>query len=88
MSNSLFINKENIIAETPENLTIEYVTPRGRFWAEYNKSLTKIEVLETETTIEFIAEWFVNKNRQILEDAGVSRVFVSEGLSKGAVVDV
>lgn len=88
MSNSLFINKENITADTPEALTIEYTTPRGRFWAEYNKSLTKMEVLDTETTIEFIAEWFVNKHRQILEDAGVVRVFISEGLSKGAVVDL
>lgn len=86
MDNTLFIFRENIVAENDDYIQIEYTTCRGTFWAQYNKSLMKYQILETETTIEHIVNWFVEKNRALLESAGVERVYISEGLAKGAMV--
>lgn len=85
---AVFIFRDNIVAEDDATLSINYTTERGNFRATYQKAANKLIVLDTETTIEHIAEWFVDVNREALADNGVTRVFVSEGLSKGAVVDL
>ena len=56
LDEAVFINKENIINETEHHIQIEYTTVRGTFNAVYDKALNKIIVLDTETTIELIAE--------------------------------
>lgn len=77
LDNAIFINKSNIVSEDDEFLTISYITEqRGLFKATYNKKLCKLIVLDTETTIELIAE-YINKQYNITD------FFVSEGLSKG-----
>lgn len=88
LDNTLFIFRENIVAENDDYIQIEYTTCRGTFWAQYNKGLMKCQILETETTIEHIVNWFVEKNRTLLEMTGVHRVYISEGLAKGAMVEL
>lgn len=68
-----------------ENPLISYETERGHFDAQFNQ---KSFVLETETTIEFLVE-FIDSNFGLkLYQAGVTQLFVSEGLSKGAFIDL
>ena len=86
LDNTLFIFKDNVTEEDDDVIAIEYTTKRGWFYAKYKKARMKIVVLDTETTIEHIADWFVNMNREVLAENGVTRVMVSEGLAKGAVV--
>lgn len=88
IDNVLFIFADNIVADIDNKLSIEYTTPRGKFCATYDRRAYKIHILKTETTIEHIAEWFKNQYGALLASSGVTRVYISEGLSKGAVVDL
>lgn len=67
---------------------VKYYTPRGRFLSCYDKSVYNVVVLETETTIEHLAQHLVDKFRDELKGAGATSLYVSEGLSKGAVCAV
>jgi 6-pyruvoyl-tetrahydropterin synthase len=81
MDNCIFIMKENILAEDEETLTIGYTTEaRGKFECKFKKKYYKLIVLETETTIEYLANYIKDKYN-ITET-----LFVSEGLNKGAVL--
>jgi hypothetical protein len=81
LHNAVFINPENIRYEDDDRITISYTTPeRGFFGATYIKALNKIIVLDTETTIEYIAAWVADKY-------GISKFYLSEGLSKGCYID-
>lgn len=88
MDDTLFIFAENITENSDTHLAIQYVTERGTFVARYQKDAYKIRVLETETTIEHIAEWFVAEYKTTLQEHGIKRVLISEGLAKGAIVEV
>lgn len=79
LDGAIFINKENIIEENDNEIQIKYESQRGLFMATYSKQGNKIIVLDTETTIEYIAEYIKSKYN-------VHDFFVSEGLSKGAYV--
>lgn len=80
LDNVVFINDDNVVHEDNDNLVIQYVTPRGRFSAEYKKGHNNILILRTETTIEYIAEF-------VKDFYGVDKFFISEGLQKGAIVN-
>lgn len=78
LNNAIFINSENIIDNHELYITISYNTSRGNFEATYEKSSYNIIILDTETTIELIAEYIKNKfNIQ-------ASFYISEGLNKGA----
>ncbi len=79
LDGTVFINKENIVNDDDEAITIKYVSERGLFFAKYNKQLNKIIVLDTETTIEYIAEYVKDKY-------AISDFYISEGLSKGTYI--
>lgn len=77
----IFINKENIISETDEYIEVSYTTEqRGYFYGLFYKNRNVLIVLDTETTIEFLAEYVKNKY-----DINGS-FYISEGLSKGAYI--
>lgn len=82
---NVFIMRENIIHESEESLTICYRTERGVFETTYLKDSYTLIVLETETTIENIVDWFCETYQSELKDSEVSRVYVSEGLAKGSM---
>ncbi len=86
LDNTVFINSENIVEDTATHLAIEYTTEaRGRFRAEYLLlGGTKIVVLDTETTIEYLIEYVAKRFEKELSLCGASAIMVSEGLSKGA----
>lgn len=86
LDQTVFINSENIKEDTDEKLTISYCTEaRGEFTAGYFKvPATKIVVLDTETTIEYLIEYVAERFEYELSQCGASAIMVSEGLSKGA----
>lgn len=89
LDNTIFVNEENVISNSDEFLEIGYTTDqRGTFVAVYDKSFYKIVILETETTVEYLAEYVLTTYRRALQDVGALRLAVSEGLNKGAVIDV
>ena len=82
INNAIFIFNENITLECEHSVTVEYNTEDGRYFkAVYDKSKNNIIVLDTETTIEYLAKYIKEKYNIICSFA------VSEGLSKGAYIE-
>lgn len=79
LNDAVFINKENITYEDDMVISIEYETPRGAFKAKYTKDRNNIIAIDTETTIEYIAE-YVSRRYDI------TGFLISEGLSKGTTL--
>lgn len=84
--NRVLIDKQNIthVNANSEEITLEYKSTRGKFKMTVPGDIGK--VLSTETTVENLAEYIANTYRGTLLAIGARRVWVSEGLSKGAVV--
>jgi hypothetical protein len=81
---NVFIFDENIISSDPEYTTISYETERGTFFASYKNSCYNIIVMNKETTIENILDWFVEQYSGKLSLLDVQNVYISEGLQKGS----
>lgn len=86
LDNVVFVNADNIVTSDDDSIQLEYTTERGTFTAKYKNH--KVIVLKTETTIEYIVEYVKQSYGSLLLDAGVVKLTVSEGLSKGAVIDL
>jgi hypothetical protein len=80
LHDAVFINKTNITYQDDERISISYTSQRGFFFGTYIKALNKIIILNTETTIEHIAEY-------VASEYGISDFYISEGLSKGTYVE-
>jgi hypothetical protein len=78
-------HNQNVVKETDDYVKIQYASERGIWKATYSKAHNKIIILDRETTIENIVDWVVEKHLGTLMMGHVKRLFVSEGLSKGAV---
>lgn len=77
----VFIHKENVSSP----VGIDYTSQRGAF----HMTTTQDRItLPTETTVENLAEFIAAKYRDDFVKVGATRVWVSEGLAKGAVVDL
>lgn len=97
LDGTVFINHDNVVAVDDNTVEIQYTTPRGTFKGKYpledwnlcdtviQSSPMKSIILETETTIEFLVEYINASYGDLLQKHQISRIFVSEGLSKGAV---
>jgi 6-pyruvoyl-tetrahydropterin synthase len=83
----VFLKEENIVSHIGNWIGIDYTTERGRFVARYDTSKIKVVVLQTETTIEHLVAHIADTFKDVFEEFGVSRIYMSEGLSKGAVID-
>lgn len=81
----VFVNRSNVTSEDETQITLEYTTGRGLFMARYKKGPNYLIVLDTETTIEHLVEYVRETNEGELRKVGARFLFVSEGLSKGAV---
>ena len=86
LDNTVFVREENIVGEASDSLLLKYTTKRGNFVMVLNTNQHKIVVLPTETTVEFLTHYVIHKYRERLVSAGVTSIFVSEGLSKGSMV--
>jgi hypothetical protein len=82
---AILIFNENIANEDDEKVQIQYATERGVWKATYYKAYNKIRILDRETTIENITDWFVEQHIGTLLQGHVKRIYISEGLSKGAM---
>lgn len=89
LDNTVFIRAENIISTEEDWLTIGYKTPlRGKFHMKINTEAHKVIVLPTETTIEFIVNFIkTHYGEKNFKRGGISSLFVSEGLTKGSLVN-
>lgn len=87
----MFIYKENIIDQSDSHITIGYdstVCGRGPFRLTFNPNFMKFAILDTETTIEHLVEFVETHWGNTLRMHGIKALLVSEGLSKGAVLDL
>lgn len=89
LNDTVFISAENYDRdEYFVNIGYES-TSRGRFEMSINRAAQqKYVVLETETTIEHIIEYVAANFKTQLKSVGATRLYVSEGLSKGAVLEL
>lgn len=85
LDGTVFIFDENIIHDRDGFIDIEYTTERGKFYAWYSKN-HKIVVLPTESTVENLVDYVEATYHERLTALGVTHLFISEGLSKGAFV--
>ena len=89
LDGSIFIYEANLVRAQEGNvssyISIEYTAERGTFKAEYDPTKLKVRVLPTETTVEYLVEHVLEVFGDRLREAGVTRIYLSEGLSKGAM---
>lgn len=87
----MFIYRENIISETDEKIVIGYdktISDRGPFKIEFDPRKIRHAILETETTIEYLAALIEQTYGANLRSLGIQQLLVSEGLSKGSMIDL
>jgi hypothetical protein len=82
---NVFINKNSIIDENDESLTTCFSTSSGLFEITYLKNSYTLIVLQQETSIENILNWFCKTFYFDLKDLGITKVYLSEGLTSGAM---
>lgn len=89
LDNTLFVRSENIkLFSTRDDsslLTLSYETQRGLFEMIVDPNSHKIVVLNTETTVEFLAQYVKERYGSLMKTSGMESFCISEGLSKGAV---
>jgi hypothetical protein len=87
LDSRMFIWSDNIVSDDDNGLTIGYETPRGNFYLVIDKISVKTHIIDTETTVEHLAEWFVSYFEEDVKEMmklGATSVYFSEGLVKGA----
>ena len=85
---AVFINRENVDNLEKDFVHISYSTERGNFYAGYSLRDNNVIILDTETTIEYLAEHIYSEFKEQLKKIGVGTLYVSEGLLKGACIDI
>lgn len=91
LDSHMFIWRDNIITDDDVGLKVGYETPRGAFYLIIDRASFKIHMLDTETTVEHLAEWFVTffeEDVKKMWESGATAVYFSEGLVKGARVSL
>ena len=84
----VLVYKDNVGIESKNDFTINYDTAdRGKFTVSYRKTHPHI-FFDIETTVENIVSVVADKFKAQLVAAGVEKIFISEGLSKGACANV
>lgn len=88
LDGKVFVNNANIFAKHRDFTVIGYTTPRGEFAMSMTSEYVEESALflDTETTVEYLALFVATKYKDKLEKARVEKLYVSEGLNKGAVI--
>jgi len=85
LKNVIFVYKDNIVSNTDNKLDIFYESKRGIYKNSYDKNKLNIKIINFETTIENLIEWFTNEYGDILRNYKFEKIYMSEGLTKGAI---
>ena len=92
MNDHIFIWKDNVSIETAYVVNVDYQTfSRGYFNMSLSKEACRYQVIETETTVEHLVDWFVEHFQDDIAkmvEKGATRLYFSEGLVKGACVSL
>ena len=88
LNNVVFIYGDNIVFEDSETIEIAYTVKNESFRNKYLKSGHKIIVSDEETTAENLVNLIYKKYEKELRDAEVTKLFLSEGLQKGSIVEI
>lgn len=87
IDNAVFVWRDNVVESTDTHTKIYYTAVDGReYSATYDNELNNVIVLETETTVEYLAEFIATEYGARLREFGCTDVYMSEGLQKGAAV--
>lgn len=91
LDKTIFVWEDNMSSEMCEpRLIVSYKTDRGNFEMRITEEYAAVHGIKinTETTIENLAEAIARQYKSELVKAGVLQLFVSEGLNKGAVAEI
>lgn len=83
ISGSMFIKRENILFEGDKWIEYGYNTQRGYMWVKIDKNRQPHVIIDTETTVEYLAQYFAKNMMSALLLAKVKEFRISEGLQKG-----
>lgn len=87
--NVYFAHRENVVEASDGRVIVRYTCDAGDdYELILDTDVHNVIILDTETTVENLTAWLVSKYYKELEDAGVTRVYMSEGLMKGAVQNI
>ena len=84
----VFIFRENITYEDSDIIKIEYTVKNEYFKNTYLKKGNKIIISDEETTAENLINLISKRYEQELKEAGVTKLFLSEGLQKGSILNL
>lgn len=92
LNNAIFVWRDNIVYDEGNQINIGYQCERGYFECAYSRD-ANIRIVDTETTVENLAQWFVNHYRDELtsgelKERGAHTVYLSEGLTKGSFQEI
>ena len=82
----IFIFDDNIIYEDSDIIKIEYTVNDEHFKNTYLKKGNKIIISDEETTAENLINLIARRYEKELKEAGITKLFLSEGLQKGSVL--
>ena len=92
IQNAVFIWSDNVKHNTDTHVIIEYTCERGLLTAAYSKEKNNIIIIDTETTIENLVAFLAYKLdvviRSLKKTMGVHGLYVSEGITKGAYIQL
>lgn len=84
----IFIYRDNIIYEDSDIIKIGYTVDKETFKNTYLKTINKIIISDEETTAENLISLIANRYKDELKEAGITKLFLSEGLQKGSILDL
>lgn len=94
LDEAVFVDKANLVCHDATETRIAYSSmSRGKFTVWYNSFSSsgpahKVILLDTETTVEHLADWIKVTYWDSLRRSGATHLAVSEGLTKGAIVEL
>lgn len=84
----IFIYRDNIIYEDSDIIKIGYIVNKENFKNTYLKNGNKIIISDEETTAENLINLIANRYSKELKEANVTKLYLSEGLQKGSIIDL
>ena len=89
LDGTVFVRKENFKGIEDGMAVVGYSSrDRGTFHASYDVKTVKVKILESETTIEFLVEYVMQKYVEDFRRLGIHSFAISEGLTKGAYKEI